>query len=304
MQIKIYLSSFDYEVLKEYRGRKPKAEINVLLSYGTTNNKYYKMIVEEKERLINSLILDSGAFTLNFAGQGTGSKINLNGFIQYCRTFKDQFKFIFNFDSNFNLNGFGENLANQKELENAGIKVVPVVHDYIGKQSPELDYYLNHYELISLGYSKHKDNKKILTDTVYKIKNAGKKVHLLGVSAYDRICDLPIDFNDSSNWAQAQKFGFMYYWNAQNDPKKPEVTLRFRDYEPDREDDSKIFFEDFEYRENVEQYLKNELGIRYRDLYGQNSTFMRQLVNTHYYVQLQDRVREAHAKLGFDTTYP
>jgi hypothetical protein len=81
------------------------------------------------------------------------------------------------------------------------------------------------------------------------------------------------------------------------------VKFRFRDYEPDRDEDSIVYFEDFEYREEVEQFLLNELGIRYRDLYGQRSTFMRQLVNTHYYVQLQDHVRDAHAKLGFDTQY-
>lgn len=302
MQIKIYLSSFSFDILAEYRKMFNDAEINILLSYGTTSSDYYSMI-ETNRSMINSLILDSGAFSLNNIEGSNGKPINIDGFIEYCKTFQGQFDFIFNFDEDFNLNGFEKNYKNQKKIEAAGIKVVPVVHDYIGEEVAELDEYLKSYDLISLGFSEHKNDKQKLAATVLKIKQAKKKVHLLGVSAYNRLKNLPVDYSDSSNWAQGQIFGFMYYWNAKNTPNDPELTLRFKDFEPNKSD-SKKYLDGSLYFGEIMEYLKNELGITYQNLYGQNATFYRQLVNTHYFVKMQDRVREAHIANGFDTQYP
>lgn len=192
MDIKIYLSSFSFDVLKEYRAMFNDSEINVLLSYGTTNSDYYDMIVKNRN-LISSLILDSGAFSLNNIEGGDGKPITFEGFIEYCKAFNDKFDFIFNFDSDFSLGGYENNYKNQLKLEQNGINVIPVVHDYLGEETPELDDYLQKYELLSLGKSKHKDNKSDLKKTVIKIKQSGKKVHLLGVNAYNRLKDLPVD---------------------------------------------------------------------------------------------------------------
>ncbi|MYL84057.1 hypothetical protein GTA51_13055 [Desulfovibrio aerotolerans] len=304
MSIKIYLSSFDLNVLLKYKEMRPEAELNVLLSYGTVKGDYYDMIVTHRDK-INSLILDSGAFTYNYAKESLREKIDLDGFACYCQTFNNQFDFIFNFDKNFKATGYDDNCKCQKQLEEKGIKnLVPVVHDYRGLNTDEVGEYLKNYEIISLGMSEDKKDDFVVGGIVKRIKDAGKKVHLLGVSSYNRLKDLPIDYNDSSNWAQAQKFGYVYFWNYPYNPDKAEIMLRFRDSEPDREDNKLIYFEDYDYRPEVEQYIKNELSITYRDLYGHNATFCRQLVNTHYFVTLQDHVRAAHKANGFDTIYP
>jgi hypothetical protein len=252
-----------------------------------------------------TLILDSGAFTYNYAGEIARQKIDLDGFKYYCKTFNEQFNFIFNFDVNFTDHGYDENCRNQDALEKAGIKnVVPVVHDYLGKNTDEVGDFIKRYPLISLGSSKYRSDTEVVSKIVKRIKDAGKKVHLLGVSAYNKIKNIPIDYSDSSNWAQAQKFGYISFWNQPYDSSKPEEKLRFRDSEEDNEKNKLIYYEKYPHRKDVEIFLKNELGIRYRDLYGHNATFCRQLVNTHFYVQLQDRVREAHIANGFDTLYP
>lgn len=302
MKTKIYLSSFDLQVMLQYKRLFPNSELNVLLSYGTANPSYFEMMEDYRDKF-SSLILDSGAFTLNNMTNENSKVVDLNGFKDYCLTFKDKFKFIFNFDSDFSEDGYEINCKNQLYLKQHGIDTVPVVHDYEGKNVDEVGDYISKHEIISLGYSKHKRDKKIVKPIVERIKNASKKVHILGVSSYNFIKDVPIDFNDSSNWAQAQKFGFMYFWDMDHNKTKPEVTLRFRDYEPDR-DDSMPYFEDFIRRDIVEKYIKDELGINYNDLYGRNDTLMRQLINTHYFVKLQDHVREAHKKRGFDELYP
>ncbi len=304
MKIKIYLSSFDLKVLLKYKELKPNAELNVLLSYGTVKGDYYDMIVTNRKK-IDSLILDSGAFTYNFAQEAVRSKIDLDGFKQYCLTFQDKFDFIFNFDKNFNANGYADNCRCQKILEDAGVeKIVPVVHDYKGVFNDEVGEFIKNYDKISLGMSGYKKQDDVVLPLVERIKKAGKKVHLLGVSSYNRLKNLPIDYNDSSNWAQAQKFGYVYFWNYPYDNTKAEEMLRFRDSEIDSENNKLMYFEDYDHRKDVEKYIKDELGITYRDLYGHNSTFCRQLVNTHYFVKLQDYVREAHVANGFDKLYP
>lgn len=304
MEVKIFLSSFDLDVLLEYRTLKPNAEINVLLSYGTVNGDYYDMIVTHRDK-INCLILDSGAFTYNCAGEAARQKIDLDGFKYYCKTFSKQFKFIFNFDINFTDHGYDENCRNQDALEKAGIEnVVPVVHDYLGKNTDEVGEFIKRYPLISLGSSKYRTDTEVVAKIVKRIKDAGKEVHLLGVSAYNKIKDIPIDYSDSSNWAQAQKFGYIYFWNQPYDANNPGIMLRFRDKEIDNPNNTLMYFEKYPHRSDVEKYIKDELGITYRDLYGHNATFCRQLVNTHYFVKLQDRVREAHIANGFDVLYP
>lgn len=303
MQIKIYLSSFDLNVLKVYKEIFPNSELNVLISYGTVNSDYYDLIVTSRDK-INSLILDSGAFTYNFASSEARAKIDLDGFKNYCLEFQSQFDFIFNFDSNFTESGHIENCRNQKILEDAGVtKLVPVVHDYKGKYSDEIGEFIENYDIISLGSSVFKKDKKIVNEIVRRIKDAGKKVHLLGVSAYNQIKDLPIDYNDSSNWAQAQKFGYINYWNNKKS-KNPEEKLRFRDREKDSDTNQLIYFEDYKNKNDVESYLKETLNISYTDLYGHYSTLTRQIINTNYYVKLQDYVREAHEKNGFNELYP
>ena len=43
MKINTYLSSFDLDVLKEYKKAFPNSELNVLISYGTVTSDYYDM---------------------------------------------------------------------------------------------------------------------------------------------------------------------------------------------------------------------------------------------------------------------
>jgi hypothetical protein len=88
------------------------------------------------------MALDSGAFTKNFANNDIAKNITLHGFINFCKRVKGRFELIFNFDENFQMDGFETNLRNMLEIEKAGIKVVPVAHDYIDEVVPEIDYYL------------------------------------------------------------------------------------------------------------------------------------------------------------------
>lgn len=177
MGIKIFLASFNKKVLMAYKKNHPNSEVNVLLSFGTRHNDYMDMMTTNKQ-FISGLILDSGAFSKNFSH--SQEDITLPGFISYCKHFGKHFDYIFNYDEDFRMDGFETNLLNMRKIEKAGIKVVPVVHDYISAIVPEVEYYIKKkYPIISLGYSEHKrkNREANIQLAVSKITGAGLKVH-------------------------------------------------------------------------------------------------------------------------------
>ncbi|HBT88144.1 MAG TPA: hypothetical protein DEB50_06660 [Desulfobacter sp.] len=303
MGIKIFLSSFTLRVLLAYKSLYPNAEMNVLLSFGTRSQDYYNMIITYRD-MISSLICDSGAFTKNFANAKTAAKISLDGFIAFAKQpfIRKAFDFIFNYDENFNLDGFETNLRNMWKMKNADIDSVPVVHDYLGVVFNEIEYYLQKgYKLIALGYSEHKmtDGKDNIQAAVSRIVSKGSRVHLLGISSYDILADNPIHYSDSSSWAQEGLYGNILWWNPNKPSKGENKTDRIRFL--DRENSHKRHnrhIGNYPYVEELQVYLKDQLGMTLLDLCGHDKEFNRQLVNVHFFVELQDRVREAHRQRG------
>lgn len=292
--IKIYVSSLNLEHTLKYKKQFKDCELNVLLSYGTVASDYYSMIFRHREK-ISSLILDSGTFTKKFGGAALSESITFDGFLAYCKTIQDKFDMIFNFDEDFEPTGFAKNMRYLNRLKKHGVNVVPVVHDYKGK---ELDTLISEgFEMISLGWGKDGTKKEYYRNCVEKIKKAGKKVHLLGISTFNELHDVNADTCDSSNYAQAAKFGYIYYWDENVTKADKCVTLRFMDFT--HEKDNAVYFEDFVHRKDVEEYFENTLGVSYTDLYGHRKHFFRMYVNLDYYVKLQDKVRAAHRLKGW-----
>ncbi len=302
MELRIFLSSFNNKILQAYKKLHPDCELNILLSYGTRSSDYWDMIVTNKH-LSNSRICDSGAFTKNFANSNPTNSITLSGYIAFCKqqAIAKSFHFFFNFDEDFSLKGFETNLRNMIELENNGISVVPVVHDYLGEYFDEVGFYIQkQYPIIALGFSEHKqrDKKNNISSTVNRIVKAGLKVHVLGISSYDILHDIPVNYCDSSSWAQEGKYGNVLWWNPYKNGKNKTDRIKF----PDKENTHlrhPNHIGDYEHLEEFEDYVKNNFNLDIVNLCGHNKEFNRQLLNVHYYVQLQDIIREEHKKRGF-----
>jgi len=217
MGIKVYLSSFNLKLLEKYKSLYRDSELNVLISFGTRSSDYHEMMFNHRKD-INSLILDSGAYTKNNADKKTAEKITLEGFISFCRpkVIRDTFDFIFNYDENFNMDGFGTNQQNMMKINEAGINVVPVAHDYTGECVKEIEYYIQkRYPIIALGASEHKRKNALhnIGIAVNKIVGAGLKVHLLGNTSMDILGQLPIHYCDSSSWAKEGEHGNIIWMN-------------------------------------------------------------------------------------------
>jgi hypothetical protein len=295
----MYLSSFTETVLNAYKDKRPDSEVNVLLSFGTKSGDYPNM---RKSPKINSMALDSGAFTKNFANAAATENITLDGFIAYCKWIKDRFELIFNYDENFNLGGFETNTRNMMKIEAAGISVVPVVHDYIGQVFNEIDFYLRKkYPIIALGSSVHKKSNRFnnIKTAVDKIVSGGSKVHLLGLTSPDILGVLPIHYSDATSWTQEGMFGNVIWWNPYKNGINKTDRVRFLD----RENSDKIHsehIENYPYRKYFEKYLWDELQLEILDIYGHEKNRNRQIANVHHFVKLQDIVRQMHIKNGFD----
>ena len=298
MGIKIFLATFNERTLLEYKKLYPDSEVNVLLSYGTRSNDYYRMMTTNRNH-ISGLILDSGAFSKNFSN--SQKDITLQGFITYCKHFGKHFDYIFNYDEDFNMDGFETNLMNMRKLEKAGIKVVPVVHDYIGSKVREIDYYIKKkYPIISFGYSEHKKKNKHanIAFAVKKIVEAGLKVHLLGLTHPSILGKYPIHYADSSSWGQEAMYGNIIWWNPSRQSEDKTDRVRFID----RNDTTKRWshhIENYPDRKAFETYLKDEFNFSIIDVYGHNKEYKRQIANVHYFVKAQYEVRKMHLKKGF-----
>lgn len=291
----IYLAGFSTRELEEYVRCIPQARLNILLSYGLKNSDY-RNFLQTNHKNINSVILDSGAFTANFSKQPQKLKFTLAGYKSFCVHYAGCYAYAINYDLEFEKGEIWENYSYLRDLRSAGVNVVPVVHDYSGD---ELSLYLkDDYGIIALGYSKKEKNKVNVGSQANIIYNAGKKVHALGVTNFNWLANTPIHFADSSSWAKYTAYGFLPFWNSALQSNDKTHLLKFDDLKKSQK--SKYYYKTYPYKKDFTDYLGSRFNYKYIDLLAPKS-IKRRIVSIDYYVQLQAAVTRMHAALGFKT---
>lgn len=292
--MKIFQASFNEDILLKYLEFYPDRKPNVLISFGILNTNFESFLIKNRGK-IGGIILDCGAWTLN-SSKGV-THISLNSYIKYLKRFGHLFDFYFSLDEDFEETGFGTNVYNQSRLEDEGLTPVPVVHDLYGS---EIDYYIeNKYPIVAIG-SKQAKNISHLSIVIGKFYKAGIKVHLFGNSSYKYISKLPIFYCDSSSWAQAGAFGRINYWNPQIRNEDKTDAIYVGEYQRTNDKGGKTFMT-YEFKLELKQYLKDNFDITYSDLLGPNGALLKQIVNLHYYMELEKITNDKHQKLGFIT---
>ena len=300
--MKIYLSSIVFQIIEMFFKKFPHKKINVLRSFGIPSSEERKFLITHRN-IIGSIIQDSGTWTMN-QRKKEGMRITREGYQGYTKMFGQHFDCYFNFDSNYQDIGFEENLEHLMELEKAGLKPVPVVHDYYGG---EIDYYLKlGYDMVALGSildpesNKSKRTRADIRHAVQRLKqgNPEIKIHLFGAGSYTAIANLPLYSSDCSSWAQNSRFGYILYWNQSKLATNKTVKLYFYDTKDDPRKNRR-YFETYEFRKELETHLAHTLGITYTMLMGFNFHLYRNLVNTLYFVELEEIVTTEHKRQGF-----
>ncbi len=297
--MRLYHASLNLEVVKWYSKRFPDRKLNVLRSYGLLDKESYIFCCTEWRDKINSLILDSGTWTLNnTTNQALRKRLTVDDYKNYLSKVANKCDFYFNFDSDFSDNGSAINLENLRDLEKAGYHPVPVIHDIFGN---EIDYYIKAgYKRVALGSAQIKSIDS-LKAAMEKLTEADVKVHLFGNTRFDFLTSFPIDSCDSTAWANKGSYGFINYWN----PKKQGIyrndTIYLEEYIA-ADARKKNTLATYPFKEDLEAYLDRELGITFHDLLGNDGAHFKRIANLHYYVKLEGIINDIHRKKGFHTS--
>jgi len=292
--MKLYLASLNLWVFQRYRKLFPDSKLNILRSFGVLNSEDYAFCVKYRDE-INSMILDSGTWTLNNAKIDKRKILTVNNYMSYAKFVESYYDNIANFDSNFTPEGFENNYYNQLLLEEAGLRPFPVTHDIYGG---EIDVYLERgYDYIALGSSQITSFDD-LAHVMERFEGTGVKIHLFGSTKFEFLTSFPIYSCDSAMWAKVGSYGDIQYWN----PKKEGANKTDKIYMEEflHADAKKLTtFTNYEFQKDLIAYLKQELGITYQDLMGPDASYFKMLVNTHYFVKLEERVNRIHKEKGF-----
>ena len=292
--MRIYHAEMTNEIVQEYKRRRPDRKLNVLQSFGRENRDTTNFI-EYYRGDINSVSLDSGTYTANKSAKPPSINISIETYTSNLKICGPKFDFYFNFDRDFTLNGFDQNHVYQRQLEGEGLHPVPVIHNIFDQQ--EINCYTDgNYPMIAIGSSQArtlKDAEQIV-DHFY---NKGMKVHLFGFTQFEHIYRLPVFSCDSSNWLMVARWDDeILYWNPKSDKfdKTEKIALETM-YSKKK---NLTYFTEYDYRKDLEDYLWNELKLKYGDLLDAG-IFNRSMVNAHYYSLLEERITKHHLELGY-----
>ena len=126
--MRIYQSSMTIRHLREFAKRHPNLMPNILLSYALLANDLPHFLRRDRS-LYRSIILDSGVFSLQKPGARQTPEELYPKFKTFTQYNPGAWDLIFNFDLHFGLDSYDKNLEYQIDLEQAGIPVVPVIHN-------------------------------------------------------------------------------------------------------------------------------------------------------------------------------
>lgn len=286
-----YLSSLNSIILKKYHG-KMKQNVSALISYALLDGDTVDM-VHEKGNTLDGLILDCGAWT----DQKRVNTTDIDEYIDYLLVAGQYYDFYFNLDQDFSENVFSSlNLNHLLKLEAAGLHPVPVIHSlYTG----EIEYYIDKgYKMLALGssYATRLDALKFVFDKFAKYPDV--KIHIFGTTNYKNLIEVPVYSVDSSSWGTSGKYGDLVYWNPERDEvDKTERIYIGGYYRP--YDKPEHHFETYYCKKQLEEYLDKTFHFTYQDLVRKNGYYNLQIVNIHYYVELEKRISEEHRKKGF-----
>ncbi len=249
--------------------------MNYLISYPYLKGNASKL-VDDYRKMMNELYLDSGAYSVN----QNKCRVKVGEYAQYLKLFGSKFDHYFNLDDDFE-----DTEHNQKNLrfiekivENSGKKLIPVLHSF-DKSYEEFKIYADKgYEYVAIG-SNVKAMKEICEKSRTEYPNV--KIHLFGTLDEELLNDCQPDSADSAGFSHSAKYGNILFWHQE---KKHVVNLGKRD-DPD---EKLIQFSNFEFKTELEKFLKDTFQFEKKDIVNNESNA--QIVNLYYNYLLQERL--------------
>ena len=294
--VKLYHASPSLRILKRYY-ETFGTPLNVLLSVAYNQQEFPGFLIDYRH-MVNSLIADSGAWSVAHEN----SNLTIEALIVHLKMWGHLYDLYFNFDTDFSDKGFDNNIANQLRMEKEGLNPVPVVHNFFDDEIP---YYVQSgkYDWLALGskQSKNFEDFQYAIDRIKKWGNPKIKIHWFGGARYEWLVRVPIASCDITTWTMAGAFGFIQYWNEEfDDPyKMNKIYIGGRIREESDEDKKRQFlFTQYPWKRQLEEYLDTTFGLTFGDLCGHQDKENIQLINLHYFTELERHVNEERARRG------
>ena len=296
-KLRIYHSELTVEVVKRYRKVQPNKNLHALISYAHRETQTSGLMLDHRS-IIDGLIMDSGVWTLNNNPAKYGKSITFYGYMAYLKQFADKLDFYFNYDAIFDKNGFSTNFGYQVDLELAGLRPVPVIHDCYGS---EVQLYIDRgHKLIAIGSGELKHaGLDELYNVIAPMQRAGVRVHFLGCTEFKKLAYLPVYSADSTTWNRTGSSGNIFYWNPLRAGHKKLDKIALDDGV--MRGGAKYHIRTYPFRRQLEEYLCRELKLGLDDLYGREQALNRSLVNLHYFVLIEEYINRKHKEQGFNT---
>lgn len=294
---KIFLVWMYHGLLDSYVKLFPNDRLNILISFAYSPGEI--SVIEDRRDKIGMLTLDAGTYTL-FKNKDSAPHVTEENYLRYTQLHKDKFDIIFSYDEDFSTDGFATNFPIQLHLEGAGVPVTPVVHNI---ENDEIEKYMRRgHDFISLGSAQIKKPDDI--DIVFKkLIGTTMMVHMLGKTETKFLVRRPLRSADSSTWGMAASVGIVLFWNdaRQADEygdKTDQIYMGDRD-QCDKGKHRGVHIDDYEYREEFEEYLKNHFDLTRDDLISNNGNFNKQLVNMKYFNILEREINRIYRGKGW-----
>lgn len=287
-------------VLLEFCHRAPSIKPNVLLSYALLDNDLPHFIGKFRS-LMNSLILDSGVFSI----QKEGSRFTADELFLQFKTFAaysdGNFDLIFNFDRHFGLDSYDANLEYQLDLEAAGIPVVPVVHNiYHGDVEKIIARGLPAHKTVAIGQCEGRTVLDNVRPAVMALYDAGARIHFFGSNEFNIMANLPIWSCDATSWSQYTGYGVVLYWNSKSNKLDKTERIHFPKFQDAKTPSGGQYYGTYGYLRDFEEYLEANLSLTVSDLLGENDELYRSVANMLYYCLLEKTISEHQKALGFE----
>lgn len=302
--MKIFLSSLSIPVLKRLHEINPALKPNVLITFYGLN--YPKDYTKTYRNMINGLILDCGAFSLNNKKLGHEAhalecdKLFMQ-YRDYTKLTQNDYDFLFSFDDDFTPDGFDHNFERLLDLEAAGVRAVPVIHNL---HNHELDFFINEkpkYPLVAIGQCRGDDrtNLSVLFEAVDKLYRERIKVHLFGMSTPSLISHVPAYSCDSVTWNDYASRGRALYYNPEVNFLNKENLIYFPNKEKFSNLGNAVYYKDYKYMDAFLAHIKSKLGLVQDDLIAaQTQSMSLSLVNALYFMELEERINEDNRLRG------
>ena len=306
--MKIYQSSLSISVIKKLHEINPAMKPNVLITfYGLDRPTDY---TKTYRSMINGLILDCGAFSLNRKKLSPEAHAiecdNLfRRYMDYTKLTQNDYDFLFSFDDDFTPNGFDHNLERLMDLEAAGISVVPVVHNL---HNHEIEYFIEakpKYPLVAIGQCKadNREDLKVLFDAVDPLYRNGIRVHLFGMTTPRLISHVPAYSCDSVAWLDYASRGRVLYHNPESGLLNKEELVYFPDKQNFGDPGKAVYYKEYKQMDAFLAHIKSKLDLKLEDLLAEQTKAMSlDLINALYFMELEERITKDNQDRGI--TFP